>query len=294
MPPIIIPTYKPQPDLAAYGFDSLEAKTFTRQSYLAEFGEQAPPHDPKRRIQRWADSRAANRPAQEMYVYSIHEIEPGGAQLRQMMISNAEASLINLPGAYVYPTPVMKSSSGAWTAITSAQGEVVGKNYLTPEALTDRSDALQLIAELRLHGIQVEAEPVEASGIGVYAVRYDLGENRRILNVVTNGGGKNAGLLLETRNKQGVGAPGEWMVAKLGGGLIWQAMPVDTAALDTRPPVPAPMRELLANEEYRVAGFSVGVKRTDKTETAKVDEQSSMAGNVAKTLRLVEQLVARA
>ena len=293
MPPIMIPTYKPQPDLAAYGFDSLETKTFTRQTYLAEFGEQAPPHDPKRRIQRWADSRVANRPPEEMYVYSIHEIQPGGARLRQMMISNAEACRINLPGAYVYPTPVVKPS-GAWNAITNEQGEEVGKNFITPQALTDRFDALQLIAELRRDGIQVEAAPVEASLTGVYAVRYDLGENRRIWNVITNGDGKNAGLLLESRNKQGVGAPGKWIVATFGGGLIWQPMPLDTAALDTRPPVAAPMRELLANEEYRVAGFSVGIKRTDKAETAKVDEQSSMAGNVAKTLRLVEQLVARA
>jgi hypothetical protein len=292
MPPTIIPTYKAQPDLAAYGLDALEAKTFDRSSYLKECGEQAPPWDPKRRIQRWADSRAANRPPSEMYVYYIHEQQPGGVQLRQLMITNAEACKINLPGAYVYPMPVVKPS-GAWNAITNEQGEEVGKNVITPQALSDRFDALKLIEELRRDGITVDSSPVEASGSGVYAVRYDLGETRRVWNVVINGGGQNAGLLLEQRNKQGIGAPGKWVSAMFGGGVVWQPMPVETALLDTRPPVPAPMRELLSNEAYRVAGFSVGIKRTDKVETVTVDNQSNLAANVAETLRLVKELVAR-
>ena len=177
--------------------------------------------------------------------------------------------------------------------IANEMGEMVGKNYLTPNALTEKEQALALIAELRAHGIEVAPDPVRADLSGPYSVRYDPEETRKVYNVVISGGQQNAGLLLQTRNQQGMGAPGRWIAAAIGNGVIWQAAPVETGELDARPRVERPMRELYANESYRVNGFSVGVKRTDKNETALLDLQTNLAYNVAEILKLVRGLVAR-
>lgn len=285
--------FKTQPDLPFYGFDSLEAESLTRASYLAKYGVQPPPRDPKRRLQDWFDADAASRPPDEKYIYGVHQLGAGGVpRLAQMMITNAEAASPNLPGAFVYTMAVVKAS-GAWTAMTNDMGETIGKNYLTANALTEKEQALSLIAELRAHGIDVAPNPVRADLSGPYAVRYDPEETRKVYNVVISGGQQNAGLLLQTRNQQGMGAPGRWIAAAIGNGVIWQAAPVETGELDARPRVERPMRELYANESYRVNGFSVGVKRTDKNETALLDLQTNLAYNVAEILKLVRGLVAR-
>lgn len=285
--------FKTQPDLSVYGFDSLESESFTRASYLAKYGVQAPPRDPRRRLQDWFDADAASRPQEEKYVYGVHELGAGGVpRLRQMMITNAEAASPNLPGAFVYAMAVVKAS-GAWTSMTNEMGETVGKSYLTPNALTEKEQPLALIAELRAQGIDVAPDPVRADLSGPYSVRYDPEETRKVYNVVIGGGQQNAGLLLQTRNQQGMGAPGRWIAAAIGNGVIWQSAPVETGELDARPRVERPMRELYSNEQYRVNGFSVGVKRTDKNETAVLDNQTNLAKNVAEILTLVRGLVAR-
>ena len=285
--------YRTQPDLPFYGFDALETESYNRESFLRTFGVQAPARDPKRRLQDWFDPDAANLPPDEMYIYGVHEVGAGGTpRKRQAMITNAEAATVNLPGAFVYPAAVVRRS-GAWNAITNEQGEAVGKNYITANALTEKDQALALIAELRLNGIEVAPDPVRADLSGPYTVRYEPEETRRIYNVVFNGGQQNAGLLLETRNKQGNGAPGVWVQAAIGNGVMWRSAPTETGELDTRPRVPRPMRDLYANETYRVAGFSVGIKRTDKSETAVLDHQTNIANNVVEILTLVRGLVTR-
>src|SRR2546430_919500 len=61
MKPISEPPALPQPDLEVYGIAALALfQTFTRDSYLALFGVEAPPWDPSRPAKTWFDSSVSD------------------------------------------------------------------------------------------------------------------------------------------------------------------------------------------------------------------------------------------
>ena len=114
---------------------------------------------------------------------------------------------------------------------------------------------------------------VEIGGTGVidegdgkdFPVVYGVDEMRRMWAVLFKGQAVNAGLLLQVRNAQGVGAPGTWDLS--GASPQWNsAPPMVHGRGDALPERPVPTRALLPNERLLVGLLGVGVvvQRTDR------------------------------
>ena len=107
--PISLPAAPPQPDQAYYSVLELALFTpYTRDSYLAAFGQQAPAYDPSRVIKTWFDSSADTSAPANVAVYKIIAQDPNGNWgFQQMVMPATEAATVNLPGAIVYPPYVV-------------------------------------------------------------------------------------------------------------------------------------------------------------------------------------------
>src|SRR5579871_1712074 len=124
------PVIPPQPDQIASGVQELALfNSYTRDSYLAAFGEQAPAWDPSRLRKTWFDSTVDTSDPGNVAVYKIIGLDQTGAWgVRQLVIPAAEAATVNLPGAVTYPpytVPPTQVSSG---------GSTINPNYLSMEA----------------------------------------------------------------------------------------------------------------------------------------------------------------
>src|SRR5215471_15393890 len=97
--PVSRPVPPVEPNQLAYGISQLALFTsYTRASYLAAFGVQAPAWDPSRVRKTWFDSTVDTSDPSNVAVYKI--IAPdqtGNWGIRQMVIPATEAASVNLP-----------------------------------------------------------------------------------------------------------------------------------------------------------------------------------------------------
>jgi len=240
MQPTSVPVLPPLPSSATYGPEQLQIFTrFNRGTYMAKFGQQAPPWDKSKPIKRWFHTGAAST---ENYLY----FNDSAKQLQVMTMSAEEAASINLPGSYDYPAYVI--------APTPATIISMGSRYpVRADVLSAEEDARGLADILQRFLGPVPAIQVrESDSFTGVNLAVDWGaETRRAWTVVIGSQAYSVGLLLRTRNLNGVGAPGVWNV-KVGLAPTWApASPGETGEQDIRPEVPIPCRALQQNESIR-------------------------------------------
>ena len=274
--PVSRPSNPAQPNLLAYGVSQLALFTsYTRASYLAAFGVQAPAWDPARVRKTWFDSTVDTSDPSNVAVYEIIAMDSGGNWgVRQMVIPAAEAAMVNLPGAVTYPP-----YSVAPTQVTSG-GSPVNPNYLSLEP-----DARALMATLGGTGL------VQETGNAVFAIVYPASEPRRIWDFVVGGALVNAGSLLLAQNANGIGAPGHWDLSK--GEPVWVPDPAPpTGENDTRPPRDMPVRDLLPNEKLQAGLMGVSVVRTDLLQQ-QAEQSGQFTADDRATLQQIYQILSR-
>ncbi len=259
---ISIPITPTQPNQAQYGLDSLALfKRYTRDSFLAAFGEQAPPFDPTKKPKDWFDTSvdAQNDPnGVSVYKHSTG-VDTTGTPIafKTFGITNLEASLVNLPGQYNYPQYHIAPTDATY-----------GNAPINPLELCSKEDAAWIASLLNVapnspQGFiyQEQAKPLT----GPFLINYPSDETRRMY-IITNGTDKyqmNAGEMLNSMYLTGVGYPGHWNFDATGT-AIWVVGNV-SAQTNNLPNWDMPLRDLLPNEKLFVASpFSgVVVQRTD-------------------------------
>lgn len=245
--PVSQPVIPPQPNLAFYGIQDLGLfKNYTRESYRAAFGIEAPAWDPAKVKKSWFDSTVDQSDAANVAVYKIAGKDPSNNwTIKQLVMPAREAATVNLPGAAVYPPYIVAPTQA------TRGGAVINPIYLSLEA-----DARALMATLGGSGL------VDEGSTPVFPVIYPSNEPRRSWNIMFQGQAENAGLLLLSRNRNGVGAPGNWDTTVAT--PVWvPAPPAPTGADDTRPPRDMPVRDMLPNEKFQLGLMGVSIMRTD-------------------------------
>lgn len=254
--PVSQPVAPAQPGTEFYSVQDLALfKSYSRESYRAAFGVEAPAYDPTRLRKGWFDSTADVSDPNNVAVYHVvAQDQNGNGIVRQVVMPAQEAATVNLPGAIQYPPYIVART------LATRGGSSMNAIYLSLE-----SDAEALMKELGGDHLQQEELPS-------FPATYPAEESRRPWYFLLRGQPVNVGALLLARNAQGAGAPGHWDVSSPQ--PVWVPDPPGpTGADDTRPPREMPVRDLLPNEKLYTGLMGIpGVKRTDLQQTA--DEAS--------------------
>lgn len=271
MNPTSVPAIPAQPDQATYGPDALALfKTFTRDTYLAAFGVQAPAWDVSRPPKFWFDSTVDVSAPSNVAVYKVVDSNSGTPVLRQLVIQAAEAAAVNIPGAVTY-APYAIAPTG-----TTRAGAGVNPQYLSLQ-----TSAADLMRQLGGSGLADEGASAQFPAI------YPANEPRRMWTFLIAGNPVNVGMLLAAFNSGGMGAPGRWDLST--GFPQWiSAAAAPTGLDDRRVARPLPVRDLLPNEELRAEPLGLGgalVVRTDLV-------QANSAGFTPDDRKLLQQIFA--
>jgi hypothetical protein len=231
---------------------------YTRESYEAVFGAQAPPFDLTKPVKTWFDPAGAGA-----YSQLVNGAPPSFAPL---VMTPAEAKTVNLPGAYRYP---------AYEVLPTLAVMVWGnlRPLASAATLSSEAEANTLGAEL---GVVPSIPPFETTGI-----RFEWrGETRRNWEIVVNGARYNVQTLLQTKSVAGVGAPGKWVKDDVGS-LAWESLPQVTQSPDGKS-VPVPVRTLADDEEFASTPFGWVVRKKGMNTTP-----AGSGGDTGEILRLV-------
>jgi len=250
--PVSQPVVPAQPNTEFYNVQDLVLfKAFSRDSYRAAFGVEAPAYDPARVIKTWFDSTVDVSNPGNVAVYRIvAQSKDGSGILQQMVMPAQEAATVNLPGAVQYAPYVVTPT------LATRGGSVMNPIYLSLE-----SAARALMIDLGGANLQQEDLPS-------FPASYPSDEPRRAWCFLMQGQSINAGALLLMRNAKGVGAPGHWDTSSLQPLWVPDA-PAPTGEGDTRPQRALPVRELLPNEQLYTGMMGIlGVVRTDLRKAA--------------------------
>lgn len=258
-----LPAEPAQPNQLTYSLQALELfERFTRESFLAKFGVQAPPYDPIRRIKTWFDSSAAaGGPYQVALTNEFHVT----AIVRAVM-DPAEASSVNLPGSVDYPVWNPPPVRGYWNEPTFPQDRHPIDHFqvctvLEATALVKDIGAVENAAG-RL-ALPESGKVVNAREDDTFAYFYDPDETRRAFVLTLPGGAKMyCGQLLKWKYAFGVGAPGHW-TNPTGNQPVWVHDLAPQTLPDIRPWREVPIRALKANERITDGPFGPAVIRTD-------------------------------
>lgn len=274
--PVSQPVVPAQPDTLAYSIEDLALfVSYTRASYLAAFGVQAPAWDATRLTKTWFDTTVNTSNPANVATYNIVAQDSSGTWgIEQMVIAASEAATVHLTGAVTYPAYVI-----APTQATSG-GAVINPLYLSLQA-----DAEALMNELGGAGLYDEGAS------GALPIVYPSTEARRVWDFTINGNVMNAGALIASMNANGVGYPGAWQ--KQNGAPVWvpdAAAP--TGEDDTQAPRAMPVRNLLANEELQTGLMGVVVVRTD-LQQQQDEAEGQFTPDDRATLQQIYQIVSK-
>jgi hypothetical protein len=259
MQPVSRPVAPLPPNKEVYSVQDLALfRSYTRESYRAAFGVEAPAFDPSRLVKTWFDSTADVSQPDNVSVYRVVARDANGNwAVRQLVIPAAEAAAVNLPGRIAYPAYVVRPTN----ATRTGPGGLVPQP-LNPDYLSSMDDAQRMMAEVGGSAV-VEEFPL-GGGFGTY---FPAEEDRRLWEVVVKGRRINAGFLLKDRNSGGVGAPGQWDLS--GEVPAWMPAPAGPSGVDdTRPLREIPVRDLLPFEQLQPTLMGASVIRTDLRQEA--------------------------
>jgi hypothetical protein len=274
--PVSLPVIPAQPNLLAYGVADLALfASYTRDTYLAAFGIQAPAWDSTRVGKSWFDSTANISSPSNVSIYNIISPNATGTwAVEQMVMPASEAATVNLPGSITYPVYVVAPTDAT-----------VGGQPFNPDYLSTQSDALALMATVGGSGL------VQESFSAMFPTVYPVDEPRRLWDFTFKATLVNAGALLLSQNAAGVGSPGHWDLS--GSEPLWVPDPPAPNGLDeTSPARPVPVRDLLPNEELQTGLMGVSIIRTDLQ-----NQQNQQAGEFTPddraTLQQIYQMVSK-
>lgn len=279
-----MPTSRPVenfPQQPQYGLAELNLyKRHTRESYLKDYGEQAPPWDKSKPIKRWF---ASGLTGDYKYGYFV------GTQYFTRTISAEEAASINLPGNFVYEKRVL-APSGISSAIVNEAGDVIGQQTIPPEELATLEEATALAAELHATGLfPMQLKPFLNTVQGIQGLQIQPWESRRMYLIQIGSYAHSVGRLLVRRYERGYLSPGHW--SNINGQPVWVSeIPEHTFEWDPRPEVPIPQRQLADNEALVETLAGPVVRRTDSEEAASIEDSKLMPQRVAEILKRVKQL----
>lgn len=216
--------------------DRFQFPTYTRASFQAAAGIQAPTWNPAYPIKDWCD------PAAKAGVDSTYQVWNGSdtaPALVPLTIPGAEAMTVNLPGAPVF-APYVPAPTLA-TRQTSFAGMFFAPQKVDPLTLSSRADADRLAA---IAGATV----MDPSLANQFLVWNWNGETRRPYVLVPPGftgdatvGGQNVGAILAAVNAQGVAAPGHFSASQLALHVLTWVPETAPSGLDVTARVPEPM-----------------------------------------------------
>lgn len=189
-----------------------------REVYQRVKGQQAPPWDPSRPIQRFDCTPG------EYLVFD------GAGKFSKVTIATG----LNLPGVYVYPRRVVAPTTA--TILSPWFPDPVPVN---PDLLCSESEVREICATT---GWTYAEAPVWIGGAFHWGA-----ETRRVYNItLPDGSTHDASVLVRQRTAAGIGSPGRWVVE--GGVPRWISTVPDTGERDPRPEVPIPCRPLESGE----------------------------------------------
>ena len=145
-----------QPDKEFYGLQELALfQSFTRDSYRAKFGVEAPAFDPAKAIKQWFDSAADTSLPENVVVYKVAGRKADGSySFRQLVIPAADAASVNLPGVQHFPLHVIAPTNAKRTG----PGKLTPQS-LNPDYLSSLEEAQQLMREMGGSAVVEEPEP---------------------------------------------------------------------------------------------------------------------------------------
>jgi hypothetical protein len=250
------PASPAQPNLPDYGFGSLALfQSYTRASYLAAFGIQAPNWDATRAPKAWFDTSgtspstylapnllAASGSSGEQ---ALTVIDATTAQPRPLTLE--EAAAVNIPGLITYPAYAIAPSD----AVQEGTGA-----FLNPTYLSTFAQAVQLAiawgvpATFGIPGATI----VDMDPGGDQAYVYPATEARRWYGIVYNALPLTVGTELAQMNSQGVGYPGQWNLSAPAGPTFefTAALPdgISSGVAPAGSAIPCPVRPLLPTEYF--------------------------------------------
>ncbi len=250
------PAVPAQPNLPDYGFGSLALfASYSRASYLAAFGVQAPNWDATKAPKAWFDTSGTSpstylapnllAPSGSSAEQPLTVIDATTGQPRALTLE--EAAAVNIPGLISYPPYAIAPSD----VIQQGTGAVLNPTYLSTFA-----QAIQLAiawgvpATFGIPGATI----VDMDPGGEQAYAYPAGEARRWYGILYNGLPLTVGTELAQMNSQGVGYPGEWNLSALVGPTFEfsAALPdgISTGVAPAGSAIPCPVRPLLPTEYF--------------------------------------------
>ena len=143
--------------------------------------------------------------------------------------------------------------------------------------------ARDLLAELGLPDVQITDEGAGSS----LPVNYG-DDPRRMWDFNYKGVSYSAGGLLSSKYRNGIGAPGRWVIGDM---IEWLVdAPAATGLEDQRPPRDIPVRDLLPNEQLTMGLMGPMIVRTDVQKAAQESNGLFSAGDRA-MLQSIHQIV---
>jgi len=250
------PIIPAQPNLPDYGFGSLALfSSYTRASYLATFGVQAPNWDATKAPKAWFDTSGTNP---STYLTPNLLAASGSSAEQPLTVMDAttgqprpltldEAAAVNIPGLISYPPYVIAPSD----AIQQATGAILNPTYLSTFAqAVQLAIAWGVPATFGVPGASI----VDMDPGGETAYTYAPSEARRWYGIVYNGQPLTVGTELAQMNSQGVGYPGQWNLSAPEGPTFefTAALPdgISTGVALAGSAIPCPVRPLLPTEYF--------------------------------------------
>jgi hypothetical protein len=254
--PESLPVIPAQPNLPDYGFGFLALfESYTRASYLAAFGVQAPNWDATQAPKAWFDTSGTSP---STYLAPNLLAASGSSAVQPLTVIDAvtgqpraltleEAAAVNIPGLISYPPYVIAPSD----AIQPSTGAILNPTYLSTFAqAVQLAIAWGVPATFGVPGATI----VDMDPGGDQAYVYPATEARRWYGVIFNGLPLTVGTELAQMNSQGVGYPGQWNLAAAVGPTFEfsAALPdgISTGVAPAGSAIPCPIRALLPTEYF--------------------------------------------
>lgn len=228
---------------------------YTRASFQAAAGIQAPAWNPAYPIKDWFDPDAV---AGRDYTYQVWNGSVTSPELIPLTLPGAEALTVNLPGTptfapyQVEPTVATRQVHFAGLAFTPVA--------VDPLTLSTKAEADRLAAIAGAAVVDPTASPNQ------FLIFTWGGELRRPYVLMPPGvtgdptaGGQNVGQLLASMNAAGIAAPGHWSAAQLALHVLAWVPETAKSGLDVTARVPEPM---LLNEGERLVSLQLGITFT--------------------------------
>jgi len=273
---------------------------FDRKEFLTTFGSQAPPMDVSGDIpwiKLWWDSAAVDLDPAGPYIFKYAGQRGGKSEMITMVITNAEAAMVNMPGSFNYPVYGIRPTQAF---IQGPDGNSVG--LLPANRLSSMKQAEDLLARMEADVPGFRGKVVEdqlSRFTYVYELadeefpEFDFTEDRRLYDIKhldREGAFYNVGYIRGKMYQKGVGAPGTFDTTPEGM-MYWTNLSHLEDMTTTLPELPVPCRELAEDEElFRRHPFDPGSVQV----TSVVDPNTAgSGGDVAGPLNEILTLLIR-